>query len=424
MTDRSKAPEVRELDVRPMPPETVETLPSGLRFHRFSGGDQEVCNLTFVFEGGASELGSDILSRVMLMAATEATASYDTATMADLMDFNGVRTGAVCHGHYSSLTFGILNHRLPAVLPLIGSMLTEPVFPQERLSSMLLSAKAQQATARRDIAVLADEASQRMMMGSNHPLAFVPDDAYIDSITRLDIATLHSRMMCPARMNVFLSGLIDGQSLTTVRDFLPGLPSLGSGVEKAVVPFTSAPAGTRVEVRHNESLQSAIVCSMPAIERTHPDYNDLRLAVIALGGYFGSRLMSNIREEKGLTYGIGASLLGSQEGSLIKISARCDKSYTERVLTEIASELRLLATAPPEGAELDRLRRHVLTSLAQQLDTPTSIMGYYATELYVGTPPRYFEAQQEAARALTPERIAQIASTYLRPEFLRTAIAL
>jgi len=144
---------------------------------------------------------------------------------------------------------------------------------------------------------------------------------------------------------------------------------------------------------------------------------------MALGGYFGSRLMMNVREEKGLTYGISSYLLGCREGSYVTIAAQCDCDNTALVIDEIKAEMRRLADNPPQGEELSRLKLHAATSLAEILDTPASIMGYYANRLYVGTPDDYFESQQAAINALSGEIIAEMASRYLQPDMLSVVVA-
>ena len=144
---------------------------------------------------------------------------------------------------------------------------------------------------------------------------------------------------------------------------------------------------------------------------------------MALGGYFGSRLMTTIREEKGLTYGITAALIGSQEGAYLKISAQCDKSFTAAVLDETRNELRRLVTDPPRGEELQRLKLHAQSALAEMLDTPQSIATYYITELLVNTPTNYYDMQQDSIDAFGPDKCAALAEKYLNPDKLLTAIA-
>ncbi len=171
------------------------------------------------------------------------------------------------------------------------------------------------------------------------------------------------------------------------------------------------------------AFQDAIAAGMPGPDRSHSDYIALRLTVMALGGYFGSRLMLNIREEKGLTYGINAALMGTPEGSMLNIAAQCDGRSTDTVISEIGAEMRRMVTDPPTGEELRRLKLHASTDLAEILDTPTSIMGYYANRLYVGTPDDYFERQQKAIETLSPDIISEMAARYLDPSRLTIVTA-
>ena len=144
---------------------------------------------------------------------------------------------------------------------------------------------------------------------------------------------------------------------------------------------------------------------------------------MALGGYFGSRLMTNIREEKGLTYGINASLMGELQGSYVSITAKCDKNNTDIVLAETEAEIRRLVSEPPCGEELERMRIYAATSLAKTLDTPQSMMQYYQNMICTGTPHDYFTRQFKCINALTPDMIARIAAEYLRSDSIITVVA-
>ena len=421
--NRSTAPGVKPFAQLRLPGETVEVLPNGLTFHRVSGGDQPVCRLTLMLAGGASEIGNDVTPRLMMKAMSDVTAKYPADTLADAIDFNGVRTGSACHGHYTSFSLAMLNHRVEDIMPLFASMLAEPVFPADRFESARLSAKAQIETSRREVSVLASEAFDTLMSGERHPLAHSATVVDIDQFTRDKAIELHRRILSPRHAHAFLSGLLDDRLVGQVREMLSAIPTLGSGIDIDIQPLSPVAVPTRVDVPNDESFQSAIAAGMPAIQRSHPDYIPLRLAVMALGGYFGSRLMTNIREEKGLTYGISAALIGSQEGSYVKIAAQCDKAFTEQVINETRKELTRLATDPPHGKELERLRLTATTNLAEILDTPASVMGYYSTRLLVDTPADYFAAQQKAISTLSSDTLARMAHTYLRPECLSIAVA-
>ena len=176
-------------------------------------------------------------------------------------------------------------------------------------------------------------------------------------------------------------------------------------------------------VEKEGAVQSAIQMQLPAIPRTHPDYFKLRILVTALGGYFGSRLMSNVREEKGYTYGIWASLIGARQGAYVSISTECDCAYTRPLIDEVKHEMETLRNEPIPIEELDMVRSSMLSELVKNLDTPFSIASNVGAMILYGIYPEYFNEQIRAIRAVTPEELLATARRYLLEENLYTVVA-
>ncbi len=422
MPDRTVAPEIRPFGKLTIPAETIETLDNGLTLHHLRGGDQPVCTLTIAFEGGASEKG-EALGRLLLNMLCEQTARHSADEVSEIIDYNGARLSGQLMSHHSALKLFALTHRTADMLPLLLEMLSEPAFDSARLEVIKTKCIQNLQTMRMDTAVLADEAMAPLIWGADHPLAHrTAEEDYI-AVTPDMLLRAHHAMVTPRRAHAFFSGLYDDALLDEVRAMLRCIPSFGEGTPVRLIDAEPAPIGSIVRVPFEESYQSALSLAIPTIGRSHPDYIPLRFSIIALGGYFGSRLMTNIREEKGLTYGISAMLLGELQGSYASIVAKCDKQFSATVLDEIASELRKLASDPPAGEELERLRIHASTDLARILDTPAGCMQHYQNIVFTGTPVNYFEQQLARIESLSSDTIAHMATTYLRPEALRTVIA-
>jgi len=207
-----------------------------------------------------------------------------------------------------------------------------------------------------------------------------------------------------------------------VLKFLESLPTDCGAVTCRLRPFAPDYAGSEVVVDHPGALQSAVVMSIPAIDRSHPDYCALRLATMALGGYFGSRLMTNLREDKGLTYGVTAGLYGYREGSAVMVSTQCDNRSVKSVVDETVNEIKKLADNPPEGEELNRLIQTASTGLASILDSPFNVINHIAAERLTGTPVDYFDRQQTAVASLSAETIGNCARRYLDPDKMLIAV--
>lgn len=418
MPDRTQAPPTRPFPPLVIPAETVEYLDNGARLHIYRGGNQPLVRIALMYEGGKAELGA-AASRIIASQLTEGTELFDSEELADLFDFNGVRTGATVSDHFTSIELNVLANRLGNVLPAFHSMVACPMFPDTHLQVAKMQLIAGIQSRRLQPAALASDAFMAMMFGKDHHLAHVIDEHEIETINSITLRQLHCSHICNEGLDLYVCGNFDDNVLGSIRDFALSLPDLGC--RKFVPVMTEVlPANEERHIPFESSLQSAVNMGLRTINRSSPDYIDLRLAVMALGGYFGSRLMKNIREEKGMTYGIYASLAGGYDGAYMNISAQCDKKYTSDVVDEIRKELNLLASNPPCGEELERLRSYALSSLADTLDTPQNISAYYSTQRLVGTPGKYFALQQRAIDALTPERIAALAAVYLSPDKLAT----
>ncbi len=418
--NRKTAPEVQSFGPLSIPEEKIERLSNGLILHIISGGEQPVCSISVYFKGGIAEAG-EILPKIMLDTLADAAGEYTDGALGELLDYNGVRIGSAVYGHWSTLKVSMLNHRAEAVLPLVKAILTAPHFPEERLEVVKTATRVRMETSLRNPATVADRLFDRMIIGKGHPLARNPEPAEAEAVSREDVIDLHRRLLNPAGMHVFVMGQLDDSLLSRVRETFGTLTAQGEILKDVIEANRPLPAGIYTE-KGPAAMQDAVSAGIPTISRENPEYIALRLTVMALGGYFGSRLMANIREEKGLTYGIYAFLAASAEGAYIKIFAQCDKAYTDTVIEEIKKELVSLASNPPEGEELAALKLHATSALAEMLDTPMAIGGYYAARLTAGTPADYFEAQQKAISSLTSADIGRLAEKYLKPEELRIGI--
>src|SRR5690606_31550356 len=125
------------------------------------------------------------------------------------------------------------------------------------------------------------------------------------------------------------------------------------------VPMLQEQSGELLVEEREGALQSALRLGKRTINRTHPDFPAVQFVNTLLGGFFGSRLMRNIREEKGYTYGIGSSVSSLQHTGLFTLSSEVGVEVTQATLLEIEKEFDLLRQSPPEQAEVDLVRNYL-----------------------------------------------------------------
>lgn len=420
MIDRKISPEVQPMVHLELPlPKQIRTS-NGIYLNYYDGGSLDVCQLDLVWPGGLDEAPSQPLARLMSMLMREGTRSHTADEISEILDFNGARLKIAASMHHTTLTLLSLNSKILNVLSLVAEIISSPAYDETLLAKYLEIEIQNLMLQLSNVSMLSNNELARLLKGPDHPEAIVPTPETIERITSDDLRDWHRRVILDGRPVAFLSGRITDEVLGAVTRMLETLPS-SSPMHLNLVPFCAHVPVTSVVTKPG-AIQASVSIGIPAMNRDHPDYIKLRFTVIALGGYFGSRLMKNIREDKGYTYGIMSYLAGSREGSDIMIMAQTDASYVEDVIKEVGLEMEKLACEPIEEDEMMRLRQYISSSLMESLDSPFAIMEYYKTIEVVGIPSGYFAAQVETLENLTPDTIMEMAARYLRPDLMRIAV--
>ena len=422
MVDRKIAPPVRPFDRLVMPAEIVEHLPNGITLHYYDGGSQDVTMMYYMMPMGVADASHPALPTLMTRLMRLGSAGYSGEALADGYDYNCFSVNNVVDAHYCGFSVAAINGYLDAALPLFADMVQNPVLDEAAFEGMRRRYAVEVAQNRSRVATIASDELTALLAGRLHPLA-----RYVtaENVAEADISAVRDfyREASSRRgVHVFIGGRLGDGVIERYRDMLMSMPAATQAAPAATPVFEAEPP-QRVVLHGSDYVQAAVAMGLPAVGRSHADYNNLRLAVVALGGYFGSRLMSNIREEKGLTYGISASLSGMPEGAYIQIGAQCSNENVNVVIDEVKHEMCRLAQEPPRGEELERVKHNVSASLASTLDTPFTIIGYHRTHLLVGTPDDYFEAQLRAINALTPDVISEMAQRYMQGDDARIVVA-
>lgn len=420
MIDRSTPPPLQPLPMLTLPPETIEHLGNGIDLHILNMGTSDVARLTMVRDGGTCDIADPAALMVMTEAAQESTEALSGAEIADRIDYAGGRLSGRAGDHHYSVELISVARSMPELLPVIEQIMYGARFDEATVQRIAKKHAVARSMALKRVSTVATEATYRSARGANHRSAYYPEPEELEAVTAERVANVY-RIYQNSRTHAFLAGRIDEDTLQKIRTFLAKLPKATTS-PIIVEPYEPAPP-SRIDIEMPDVRQAAVAMSLPTIGREHPDYIALRLAIWGLGGYFGSRLMQNIREEKGLTYGIQASLLGTREGAFMTLSAQCDASYVEQLIEETIREISNLASNPPERDELRRLALSAWAAQAVGVDSALAAGSQYLSQLTVGMPTGYFEKQIAEIQNLTSERIAEVAERYLVVDRLSIAVA-
>lgn len=421
MLDRSTPPPVHMMGDISLPLPDCVTLSNGIRLHTIKGGSQEVVQLSVTWQGGCLEAPHPMVATLMAALMSQGTVTHSGAEISELLDFHGAMLRISAGQHVMSLQLTALNSMLSDVMPVVREVICEPSFPQAAFDALHEIEVNNFLLSQSKVPVLCTQALARLIKGPTHPESVVPTLEQVRAISIGQVKDFYKRLVTSEGCEAYLGGNFSAAIYSEVLNMLESLPVRGEAMKKHIVPYSPGQPAT-VLVEKPGAVQAAIEIGLPSIPRFHPDYIPLRLSVMALGGYFGSRLMKNIREDKGYTYGIAAYLLGNQEGSYISVMAQTDAAYIDAVIEEVGREMERLAREPLPSDEMMRLRQYASSTLLEILDSPFAIIDHYKVIESVGLPEGYFDNQVHWVRTISPDVIMEMARKYIIPSQMRIAV--
>lgn len=400
----------------------AEILQNGVKIYVVNGGDQDVNKIEVIFRGGAFEEDLPLQATMMSSMLVHGSCTYTSLDVAEKLDFYGSWFGARCFDNNTMVTLHSLNRCFSDTLPMLVDLIFNPAFPEKEFELLRHKLLGAYRTARDKVKYLAMTEVNRLYFGDGHPLARDIQDSDIERITIGDLRRFHDKYYHPANCSIILSGKIGEKEIRLVKEIFGKMRE-----DRAADAFGSCEqhiSGCRFKlIDKPDAVQAAVSMAIPAIPRSHPDYIRLRVLVMALGGYFGSRLMSNIREDKGYTYGISAMLLGRRDGANIAINSECGNQYVGPLIEEVKHEIERLRNEPIPENELEMVKSYLMSELVKTFDTPFSIASYVVSTELFGVSPDYFNCQVECVNTITPGDLQETAKKYLNPDNLITVVA-
>lgn len=423
MTDRQQHPPITQLDHIALHFPSQLKLSCGIPIWVIDGGDEQVCTLNIYVPGGTMHESQPLESLVTSQLCLEGSAHYHARKIAQELDYCGAWKSAQNHDTMCQLSLSTINEHYERLLPIMADALQAPTLPEEELDICRRRLAATYATLRGRVKYLAAVELRRQYYGDGHPLVADADPEALLHMSREDLVRFWRRFYHPAGCRVVLAGKVSDHMLSVTDRVLGGWTD-GHSAAMPDDRWHTAPSDQMLTVVNKPgAVQAAVAMALQAVPREHPDYLPLRMVVTALGGYFGSRLMSNIREDKGYTYGISAFLSGRQHDGFVGVSTECDVRHTWQVIGEVKREIDRLRDQPIAMDELNVVRQYMLSEQLKTLDTPFSLASYVASTWLYGVYPEYYNQQIHTIMHATPQQLQQVAQRYLDNSRWRIVVA-
>lgn len=296
----------------------------------------------------------------------------------------------------------------------LADVLTEPAYAPEEVDRERDRLVERITMARAQPGVIAREALQHRRYG-DHPFAReVPEVADITAVTSEHVRALHAAAVVPGGSTLVLVGDIDPDAaLDQVATALSGWRGENRAVE--LVPLPPVRGDDLLLVHRAAAVQSQLRLSARALPRTDPRYPALQLANLAFGGYFSSRLVENIREDKGYTYHARSYLEFTPSGASLLIDADTASEVTAAALLETRYELGRLGLVPPSETEVESVRQYAIGSLLTSTSSQSGLASQLSALVGMGLDTEWLREHPIRLAQVTPDQVAEAALEFFAP---------
>ena len=421
--DRTIQPEIQPLKNFHIQTPVRTTLPNGIPLTVINAGEQEVVRMDVLFSGGRWQQSQKLQALFTNRMLREGTTKYTAATIAEKLDYYGSWLELSSSSEYAYITVYSLNKYLAKTLEVVESMIKEPLFPQKELQTILDTNIQQYLVNTSKVDFLAHRSLLKSLYGEQHPCGKIVMEEDYHTITPEVLREFYERYYHSGNCSIFLSGKVTDDIISRVTDIF-GIPfgQYQLQMPKSSFPFAAIPE-KRIFTEREDAMQSAVKMGCTTITREHPDYPKLRVLMTLFGGYFSSRLMSNIREDKGYTYGISAGVVFYPDSGLLIVSTETDNEYVELLIQEVYHEIDRLHLDPVSAEELRIVRNYMLGEMCRSYESPFSLSDAWIFIATSGLKDDYFARSLQAVNEITPAEIQDLAQRYLCKETLKEVIA-
>ncbi len=398
-------------------------LEGGSDLFVLKGGDQEVVKLDFAFKAGSWYSKSKLESLMAASMLQEGTSSLTANEIANTFDFYGIQFNSHSHYDYNYISLFSLKKHLPHLLPVIFEIISDSTFPENEFEIVRKQRKQRALIDADKVSIIAQRTFLRSLFSEEHPYAPAASPESYDYVTLEGTKAHFRKYYASDRMSIIASGHVDEGVINHIKNTFNR--SWGEPVEENsnTVKGEIVQSSQAIFIEKKESNQNAVTIGKHFPTQNHPDYPGLRVLCTILGGYFGSRLMANLREKKGLTYSIHASPVSFVHNGVLLISAEVKTQKTDEAVKEIHHEMERLCDELISDEELNLVKNYMLGRILDDFDGPFARAQNFASLHEFGMDYEYYDRLISTVNEIDKFKIRELAGKYISPGTMTCVIA-
>jgi zinc protease len=411
--NRTQAPEIKLIESVSLPQFQLLHLDNGVPVYVINHGAQDVVKLELMYKAGKwfeeKNLIADITNRML----REGTGKHNARAIADKFDFYGANINTGVGFETGGAVLYSLTKQIDYLLELLFEIFTESIFPEREFATIVTNKKQKLAVELKKNEYQANRNFVSALYGKNHPYGRVTEFEDFDKMSVADLKSFFKKYYNTSNLTIILSGKFNEDLVKKINQYFGGKNNTGEKAS-ANINHIIEPSGELIQhLGKPDSVQSAVVLGNISINKKHPDFLKLSVLNTVFGGYFGSRLMSNIREEKGYTYGIYSSFVSYPHGGFIEIASEVGKDVREATLKEIKYEINKLRNEPIGAEELGIVKNYMSGRILRSIDGPMKFSETLKGLILYNQDLSYIQQLLKTVREVTDKELQELANKYL-----------
>ncbi|MEO6731850.1 MAG: pitrilysin family protein [Ferruginibacter sp.] len=418
MIDRAKTPLIKdaiEFNLQLKPYEKF-VLDNGVEVYAINAGAQDVLQIELVFFAGNSyetQNGVAAAANYMLRNGTSTKTAFQ---INEHFEYYGAYCNRTCYNETAIVSLHTLSKHLNELLPVMREMITDSVFPENELEIFKQNSKQKLSVNLQKCDFVANRLIDAYLFGEQHPYGKYLVDSDYDALTTDKMKAHFEQYYKNGKAVIFVAGNLPAGLFAQLNKQFGDLPITTNTTQ--LPTNIILPASQKKQRISNDpnGVQGAIRIARPFPNRHHPDFMNVMVLNTVLGGFFGSRLMSNIREDKGYTYGIHSYVQNHIQDSAWMISTEAGKDVSEATVEEIYKEMKLLRETLIDEEELLLVRNYMIGSILGDLDGPFQIIGRWKNIILNNLDEQYFYDSIKTIKTISAGELKELSEKYLQPE--------
>jgi zinc protease len=387
---------------------------NNIPLYSIDAGDQDIVKVDFIFEAGDWFQQKALVAASTISLLQEGSKSYSSETIAEKLDFMGSYIYFNTSKHTATISVYCLNKHFEETILIIEDVIKNPIFPEEKIQTYIQKKFQHYNIEAQKVEVISQKKFSHVIFGKQHPYGISPEPEEFLKLSQIQLKEFHKQYYNSDNCKIIIAGKIKSMHYEVLKQHFGTKRWNILEIIKPIPDYIITPSEIK---KHNfpkeDAVQSAIRVGKLLVNKYNPDYPALQVLNTILGGYFGSRLMSNIREDKGYTYGIGSGIVSHRTAGYFVIVSQVGKEVCGKALDEVYFELKRLRTETIPNDELETVKNYMLATIARNFDGAFALSDSFKTILEYELGYEYYKQFWKVVNKITSSELKNLANTYL-----------